>query len=94
MNLPIVSEMNTAIILLHRTAVLVTICLQVKWLYRRTAYACRKRKLQNVLRLYSADLLPRRKRLLAVARSCEGMANKDLAKFADQIDMLSEKWKR
>ena len=39
-------------------------------------------------------LIAAAERLLAVARSCEGMANKDLAKFADQIDMLSEKWKR
>ncbi|MCR5636593.1 MAG: MBL fold metallo-hydrolase [Clostridiales bacterium] len=33
-------------------------------------------------------------RLLSVARRCEGMANKDIAKFADQIDTLSDKWSR
>lgn len=33
-------------------------------------------------------------RLLAVIRKCEGMANKDLAKFADQINSLCDKWDR
>lgn len=33
-------------------------------------------------------------RLLSVARACEGMANKDLAKFTGQIEALCEKWKR
>ncbi|MCM1107266.1 MAG: MBL fold metallo-hydrolase [Blautia sp.] len=33
-------------------------------------------------------------RLLAVIRKCQGMANKDLAKFADQINSLCEKWER
>ncbi|MGN0108167.1 MAG: MBL fold metallo-hydrolase RNA specificity domain-containing protein, partial [Hominilimicola sp.] len=41
-----------------------------------------------------ARLIAAAERLLAVAKSCEGMANKDLAKFADQIDRLSDKWKR
>ncbi len=31
-------------------------------------------------------------RLLAVAKRCEGRPNKDLAKFADQIDQLTNKW--
>lgn len=31
-------------------------------------------------------------RLMAVARKCEGRPNKDIAKFADQIDQLSNKW--
>lgn len=33
-------------------------------------------------------------RLLAVIRKCQGMANKDLAKFADQINSLCDKWDR
>ena len=33
-------------------------------------------------------------RLMAVIRKCEGMANKDLAKFADQINSLCDKWDR
>ena len=33
-------------------------------------------------------------KLLRVAQSCEGMANKELAKFADQVDQLAEKWSR
>ena len=31
-------------------------------------------------------------RLTAVARKYEGMANKDIAKFADQIDLISNRW--
>ena len=33
-------------------------------------------------------------RLMAVIQKCEGMANKDLAKFADQINSLCDKWDR
>ena len=33
-------------------------------------------------------------RLVAVIQKCRGMANKDLAKFADQINDLCEKWER
>ncbi|MDC7300669.1 MBL fold metallo-hydrolase RNA specificity domain-containing protein [Agathobacter ruminis] len=33
-------------------------------------------------------------RLNAVIKKCQGMANKDLAKFADQIHALAEKWDR
>ncbi len=39
-------------------------------------------------------LLAAGERLVAVIRKCEGMANKDLAKFADQINALCEKWDR
>jgi metallo-beta-lactamase family protein len=31
-------------------------------------------------------------RLVSIIRKNEHMANKDLAKFADQIDALSDKW--
>lgn len=33
-------------------------------------------------------------RLCAVIKKCQGMANKDLAKFADQINALCDKWDR
>ncbi len=33
-------------------------------------------------------------RLIAVIKKCQGMANKDLAKFADQINSLCDKWDR
>jgi metallo-beta-lactamase family protein len=33
-------------------------------------------------------------RLSAVIRKCQGMANKDLGKFADQINSLCDKWER
>ena len=39
-------------------------------------------------------LLAAGQRLLAVIRRNEGGANKDLAKFADQIDALCDKWER
>lgn len=41
-----------------------------------------------------ARLLAAVDRLMQVARSCEGMANKDLGKFADQINALCDKWER
>mgnify|MGYP000816111702 FL=1 len=33
-------------------------------------------------------------RLMSVIKKCQGMANKDLAKFADQINALCDKWDR
>ncbi len=41
-----------------------------------------------------ARLLAAGERLLTVIRKCEGMANKDLARFADQINALSDKWEK
>lgn len=41
-----------------------------------------------------ARLLAAGQRLLRVIEKCEGMANKDLAKFADQINSLADKWDR
>ena len=41
-----------------------------------------------------ARLLAAGQRLLSVINKCEGMANKDLGKFADQINALSDKWDR
>ena len=31
---------------------------------------------------------------MRVARGCEGMANKELAKFANQVDRLADEWER
>ena len=50
-----------------------------------------KTKIKNTV---FARLLAAGERLLTVIRKCEGMANKDLAKFADQINALSDKWER
>ncbi len=41
-----------------------------------------------------ARLLAAGERLLSVIRKNEGLANKDLAKFADQINSLCDKWNR
>lgn len=41
-----------------------------------------------------ARLLAAGQRLMHVINACEGMANKDLGKFADQINALSDKWER
>lgn len=41
-----------------------------------------------------ARLLAAGQRLLNVINKCEGMTNKDLGKFADQINALSDKWDR
>ena len=41
-----------------------------------------------------ASLLAAGERLMSVIRKNEGGANKDLAKFADQINMLCDKWER
>ena len=41
-----------------------------------------------------ARLVAAGERLMAVIQKCEGMANKDLAKFADQINSLCDKWDR
>ena len=41
-----------------------------------------------------ARLLAAVERLMRVARGCEGMANKELAKFANQVDRLADEWER
>ena len=41
-----------------------------------------------------ARLLAAGQRLLEVINQCEGMPNKELARFADQINALCEKWRR
>lgn len=57
---------------------------------RIRAVKAKKRAAQSVfMRLKAAG-----ERLLRVIAECEGMANKDLAKFADQINNLCDKWSR
>lgn len=41
-----------------------------------------------------ARLLAAGQRLLTVINRCEGMPNKELGKFADQINSLCDKWER
>ena len=53
----------------------------------QTPQAQRKRALFE--RLVAAG-----QRLVGVIRSCEGMSNKDVSKFTDQINHLCEKWQR
>ena len=55
------------------------------------------RKVHGKIRVSSnvfARLVAAGQRLMAVIQKCEGMANKDLASFADQINALSDKWDR
>jgi len=55
------------------------------------------RKIHGKVRVSSnvfARLVAAGQRLMAVIQKCEGMANKDLAGFADQINALSDKWDR
>ncbi len=45
-------------------------------------------------RMLFEKLLAAGERLLAVIRGCEGMSNKDVGKFTDQINHLCDKWER
>lgn len=51
----------------------------------------KKNKVQAPTGVY-ARLVAAGQRLLAIIKKSEGMANKDLAKFADQINSLCDKW--
>ena len=56
-----------------------------------------EKKTQGVYRAKSGAfdrLMIAGERLIAVIKKCEGMANKDLGKFADQINSLCDKWDR
>ena len=52
-----------------------------------------KKKAHGVSDVF-ARLLAAGQRLLSVIQRNEGLANKDLAKFADQITALCDKWDR
>lgn len=54
----------------------------------------KKTKENRVVSNVFARLLAAGERLMAVIRKNEGLANKDLAKFADQINSLCDKWDR
>ena len=53
-----------------------------------------KKKAKRVSSNVFERLVAAGKRLLHVITGCEGMANKDLGKFADQINALADKWER
>ena len=50
------------------------------------------KKKQKIASGVFARLLASAQRLLALVQKCDGMANKDMAKFADQINSLCDKW--
>ena len=50
------------------------------------------KKKQKVASGVFARLLASAQRLLALVQKSDGMANKDMAKFADQINSLCDKW--
>ena len=51
-----------------------------------------KKKAKSVASSVYARLLAAAQRLLALVKKCDGMANKDMGKFADQINSLCDKW--
>lgn len=51
-----------------------------------------KKKAKSVASSIYARLLAAAQRLLALVRKSDGMPNKDMAKFADQINSLCDKW--
>ncbi len=53
-----------------------------------------KKKPQSKAASVFERLVAAGERLLKVIRRCEGMANKDLGKFADQVNSLCDKWDR
>ena len=66
-----------------------------RWLEQRTGVVVTKtvETAKRAVGVY-ARLLAAGERLLSVIRHNEGGANKDLAKFADQINSLCDKWDR
>ncbi len=62
----------------------------VEWPEGVPALKAKQRAKSNAL----DRLLDAVNRLMRVARGCEGMANKELAKFTSQIDSLADKWER
>jgi len=62
---------------------------QAEPVFAKKKEKAKKRKVEVFERLLAAG-----QRLLSVIRRNEGGANKDLAKFADQINMLCDKWDR
>lgn len=65
-----------------------------KWIAFGTHQLAEKKDKQASVNAVFARLVAAGQRLAAVIQKCKGMANKDLAKFADQIDSLCDKWDR
>lgn len=59
-----------------------------------TEYIRKDKKLAKPVSTVYDRLVESGKRLLRVIEACKGMANKDLARFADQIQALCDKWER
>lgn len=62
-----------------------------KLLYEAAPMPVRK-KAKSVASSVYARLLAAAKRLLALVQKSDGMPNKDMGKFADQINSLCDKW--
>lgn len=62
-----------------------------KFLYEAEPVSAKKKE-KSVTNSVFARLLAAAQRLLHLAQKCDGMANKDMAKFADQINSLCDKW--
>ena len=62
-----------------------------KFLYEAEPISAKKKE-KPVTNSVFARLLAAAQRLLHLAQKCDGMANKDMAKFADQINSLCDKW--
>ena len=60
-----------------------------KLVEKKAAYGMASREKTIFDRLVAAG-----QRLVSVIQKCQGMANKDLSKFADQINALCDKWDR
>ena len=53
-----------------------------------------KKKAKSVASAVYARLLAAAQRLLNMVKGIDGMPNKDMGKFADQINSLCDKWER
>lgn len=67
---------------------------QVKQGSREAAAKKREKAQGRVSNNVFARLLAAGQRLLSVINKCEGMPNKELGKFADQINAMCDKWER
>lgn len=56
--------------------------------------AAKKKAKEKAVSGIFARLLAAGQRLMAIIRRCEGMPNKELGRFADQINSLCDKWER
>ncbi|MBP5746232.1 MAG: MBL fold metallo-hydrolase, partial [Lachnospiraceae bacterium] len=61
--------------------------------YEATGIRIEAKKLKKISGVFNR-LMEAGQRLIGIIKKSEGMANKDLAKFADQINSLCDKWDR